>query len=895
MSGTKEYVVALVKGIDYNQFWTEIENPSSGLPHIPNRPVQIINNRNAMDRLCHYALTDDEAAKLENDPRVIAVEIPIEQRTDIKISLNATQSGNFTKPTYGIHNGNNINWGLVRHSKTTNVYGTGDTAPSASYLYTADGTDVDIVITDSGIQGDHPEFQDSAGNSRIKLRNWANNTVSAVPWTDGYFRDEVGHGTHVAATAAGKTQGWAKNANIYPLKIDGLGFPGGTTVGGISDFSLVFDYIKTFHTAKATNPYTGVKNPTVVNASWQLSLNGTYSDIGITHINYRGSNVAAITANVSKGMISSISPAFSAGYSASVSIPVPPSVIEDNTSPPFFSRYINVALEELIASGVTVCLSAGNNAHKIDVANGIDYNNQVTYNSLLGVSTNGIAYYHRGSSPIHANAIVVGALAYTPHSSTLDKKAPFSAAGPGVDVYAAGEGIRSAWITSDTAGSAAYGTTSFRQATSQGTSMASPQIAGMCALYLQSNPTATPAQVKSWLLGNATVTMYTSGSNSDYTNTSSIWGGNARVAYANVQITTQSTPAPTTPPTPASSIISLVSTGRKQIFPLPLGFSNPITAYLWGGGGGGGGNDTGTGGAGAAGQLIKITFNANVGDILEVSVGTGGGRGSSGVRGTGGGAAGSSFIDDTPTSYGGGRGGNAGGSGTSGGGGGGGGATVISLFRAVQADRIIVAVAGGGAGGGGAGNRGSRNGKAASTTGSGANAFRTGSNGEDHSGDGGGGGGGGGGYYGGIGGAISASYDEGANPGITGSSWANPGVTLSSTVYAGTATAPVNIDGFDIGPYANGGTATQAGGTGFAILNLVVSPFPFIKVGGSWVKVEAGWVKEGGQWRAINGAYHKVDNVWRRISNAETLVFTNANVGINYGSGGTRSFPVPEE
>jgi hypothetical protein len=109
-------------------------------------------------------------------------------------------------------------------------------------------------------------------------------------------------------------------------------------------------------------------------------------------------------------------------------------------------------------------------------------------------------------------------------------------------------------------------------------------------------------------------------------------------------------------------------------------------------------------------------------------------------------------------------------------------------------------------------------------------------------------------------------------------------------VYAGTASAPTNVDGFDIGPYANGGTATQAGGSGFAILRLINGPLPYIKVGGSWAKVTAGWVKDNGQWRPITGAYHKINNKWQTISNADILDFTNANVGINFGSGGTRSY-----
>jgi subtilisin family serine protease len=59
-----------------------------------------------------------------------------------------------------------------------------------------------------------------------------------------------------------------------------------------------------------------------------------------------------------------------------------------------------------------------------------------------------------------------------------------------------------------------------------GTSQATPQVTGLGALFLQMNPTATPAQVKQWFLNNAQPTLHSTGVNNDYTSTTSVWGGN---------------------------------------------------------------------------------------------------------------------------------------------------------------------------------------------------------------------------------------------------------------------------------------------------------------------------------------------------------------------------------
>ena len=72
----KEYIVILEDGIDYND---DIENLTCELPHIPDRAVNIVNNRDVQPRMCHYALTDEEAEKLKQDPRVLTVQQPPEQ------------------------------------------------------------------------------------------------------------------------------------------------------------------------------------------------------------------------------------------------------------------------------------------------------------------------------------------------------------------------------------------------------------------------------------------------------------------------------------------------------------------------------------------------------------------------------------------------------------------------------------------------------------------------------------------------------------------------------------------------------------------------------------------------------------------------------------------------
>lgn len=534
---TKEYIVALNFGVDYLKFWTEIESGTSGSPFLPNRPVSIINSLDAMETLCHYALTDQEAELLSQDSRVAAVDIPADQDPTIIVNTGVVHSGNYNKP--GTEStGDNINWGLVRHSNVSNRYSTGKPAigyygqtTNSNYTAVLDGTGVDIVVMDTGIEALHPEFQDANGNSRVVQYNWTGSLDTSIG--SPAFQDLNGHGTHCAGIAAGKTYGWAKNAKIYPMRItlsDTIA-SGGLTIS----FDQGVNYIKAWHIRKNTpgDPiYTG--RPTIINLSIQSShdlvteppVSITYkgTTAGIEYIPFNnGVVIKASAADPSKGLIKPLG-----------GLAGPPRRIPTREN----------SIQELTNAGIVVCICAGNHGYKIDSYStdvSADYNNYYTTSGGLK------KYYHQGSSPnnpptsTNKAAIIVGNLFDGYGSSLTEIKNPSSNAGPGVDIFAAGTSIRSAVsnISDQPAVIRSYFKDSnFKQMNMTGTSMACPQIAGMCALYLQHNPTATPKQVKEWLLRNAIRDKFyknpDSSVSNDYATPHSQFGGNTGIAYMDI-------------------------------------------------------------------------------------------------------------------------------------------------------------------------------------------------------------------------------------------------------------------------------------------------------------------------------------------------------------------------
>jgi hypothetical protein len=78
-------------------------------------------------------------------------------------------------------------------------------------------------------------------------------------------------------------------------------------------------------------------------------------------------------------------------------------------------------------------------------------------------------------------------------TTSTDVRSSFSNFGSCVDLFAPGSSITAPWYTSDTAIN-----------TISGTSMAAPHVAGVAALFLQSNPTAAPAAVGTAIADRAT-------------------------------------------------------------------------------------------------------------------------------------------------------------------------------------------------------------------------------------------------------------------------------------------------------------------------------------------------------------------------------------------------------
>ena len=479
-----------------------------GTDPIPNRPVTCQDDMPFSEYNGIFLLTDAEAEQLRTDPRVSDVHQPPEALGIIR-RPNGTRTGQYDKDPSSMTNVMK-NWGIGRCVSLTNNFGSATS--TSTYTYNLTGAGVDIIVIDTGVEPGHPEFTvnaDGTGGSRVVDYDWTQlGAITSVP-TGGFLGDNEGHGSNCASIAAGNTQGWASGAAIYSLRI-----LDSTTNRDITDNRVLasvdelqaWQSIRLFHLAKPIT-LTGYRRPTIVTASYGYLA----PYVAMTSITYRGVTHATNTTTGYAALYGTIGTA------------------ENSAGGSHGYRYsaLDAEVTSVIAAGVIVVGSAGNDAHKIDVSTGSDYNNYWTG------SIYGSVYYHRGASPGCASGVItVGAISY----SIPEHKISFSCTGPKVAVFAPGSVITGAWSSVASALPSVQDprNSSYWLNKLSGTSMACPQVTGVSALLLELRPQYTATDVLNFIKGSSakgllSETFY--GQVGTYTNFASLQGAGNNYLY----------------------------------------------------------------------------------------------------------------------------------------------------------------------------------------------------------------------------------------------------------------------------------------------------------------------------------------------------------------------------
>lgn len=293
---TKQYIVVVHNYSDLHDIYDELESLGKSPPNLELQRSITCVHRRLNSRGTIYKLTEWEAGQLSTDPRIKSIElVPREQ--GIQAGETATVQTSTAWDKSNSNSTNMKNWGLLRCAEGSQRAGwggvgfentgSGTAAQTGTISLTQTGRNVDVVIIDGdGLVWDHPEFKtnaDGTGTTRTVQYNWFQHNTAVTGGAAGtYIYSVSDHATHVAGTAAGNTQGWARDANIYNIFYFAGAF-------GNTNFPFVIDYVREFHRTKPVNAATGRRNPTICNNSWGMSIfpnEWSFSDI--TAVTYRG-------------------------------------------------------------------------------------------------------------------------------------------------------------------------------------------------------------------------------------------------------------------------------------------------------------------------------------------------------------------------------------------------------------------------------------------------------------------------------------------------------------------------------------------------------------------------------------------------------------------------------
>ena len=546
----QEFTVAIKNPADWQEMHDYIINENE-IDGIPNRRIDCTAEMPFSTKRAVYQISVEEAEVLRQHPKVEWVEESstynptcLEQRKydeefDRHVDVFRFKNTSIRHLRAAGTPGSDLDftqWGLHRHGYKNDPFGS-ETNPTSDIKYQFTGKNVDVVIMDTGIRWDHPEFLKPGvttfvdkNSTRVRdillhgpeeagTYTWEDfglTSPGSSPYTNYTVANVLEssdfngswHGSHVGGTAAGNQFGAAFEANIWTIAcVD-------RSDVGWSEPSDGFDYIKVWHKNKPINPETGKRNPTIVNCSWghrqfirtDLSSEATFRGVsyGDGGDFYRNEAYDAI---------------YYLDYTTSQYKGFTTRRVSGQT-------IMNELLDDPDCQGVVFICSAGNSDHKQDTIGGIDYNNQFTSGSLYYSTSAYDSYFHRGGTPAvghegAADAVIsVAALSeyYSNSQETLDS---YTNRGPRTDISAAGGEILSPWST----GYDDPRDTSFHNNYLQGTSMAAPNVTGVVALYLQSRPDATRVDTRNWLFDHGSTLAPLRDSEPDFTQTN-YWGSN---------------------------------------------------------------------------------------------------------------------------------------------------------------------------------------------------------------------------------------------------------------------------------------------------------------------------------------------------------------------------------
>lgn len=518
----KEYIVTLKRKEDLESFYNDMET-LGGSESIPDREVEL-KHRRVLSKNTHYLLTEDECQELKKDDRVLSVRL-INSEIGVEMILSgsrqitrnfdkkpSTSTYDFAHLAYDLNNENN--WGLLHCAgnvgqRRKGIWGSDD-ASDGDITDTVEifnnGENVDIVIVDSAVANDHYEFLDpDTNNNRFQEHQWYQLygqvvTGSPISTTITYNTDDEldnlneRHGTHVAGICSGINQGWANKSNIYSIALQDISSTGQfdeTTAGGNH-----WDYIRAFHMNKPINPITGKRNPTITNHSYIAAWDVIIPDLSSTYlpkIYFRGvtynNQGLWTTDNLYKDFGLTLEPIYDENsnflgygnnnrflFNQNFYYPDVNTIPSDNGNMAELSD-----IQQTIDDGIIVVVAAGNANFYGVPAGHQDFNNAIFINgSINGNSVSSWIFYNRSGYPAAGagfeydkSVINVGNM-----SSLSDfSRSTSSCHGPIVSVFAPGENIMSSYPWSNTP----YNHDVIYPLS--GTSMASPQVAGILACH----------------------------------------------------------------------------------------------------------------------------------------------------------------------------------------------------------------------------------------------------------------------------------------------------------------------------------------------------------------------------------------------------------------------------